>query len=253
MWDMPITINIAGVATDKSVIDSIFDYFLHVDSLFNIFKENSEISRINRGEVKRNEWSHEMNDVISLCEITKKESSGYFNHKRGDFIDPLGLVKGWAIKKASDMLQKRGCDNYIIDAGGDIEVRGLTFQRKKWTVGIRNPFNRFENIKILNLTDCAVATSGTYIRGNHIYNPLSPNQLLDETISMTVIGPNVYEADRFATAAFAMGKNGIYFIEKMAGLEGYLIDKNGTATYTSGFAKYTQTNGIIDSFIQSSL
>ncbi len=239
MWDMPVTVNVADISIHKSIIDDIFNYFSQVDSVFNIFREDSEISLINRGEIKNNEWSREINEVLSLCERTKKESFGYFNHKRGGYIDPLGLVKGWAIKKASEMLQQRGYSNYYIDAGGDIEVRGLTSQRKKWTVGIRNPFNRFENIKILNLTSCGVATSGTYIRGSHIYNPLSPNQLLDESISMTVIGPNVYEADRFATAAFAMGKNGIYFIEKTPGLEGYLIDKNGTATYTSGFAKHT--------------
>jgi thiamine biosynthesis lipoprotein len=52
-----------------------------------------------------------------------------------------------------------------------------------------------------------------------------------------VIGPNVYDADRFATAAFAMGRNGIEFIEKLAGFEGYLIDQERQATYTSGFER----------------
>ena len=56
---------------------------------------------------------------------------------------------------------------------------------------------------------------------------------------MTVIGPNVYEADRFATPAFAMGKKGIDFVENLPGLEGYMVDKDGIATMTSGFEKYT--------------
>ncbi len=56
-------------------------------------------------------------------------------------------------------------------------------------------------------------------------------------VSLTVIGPNVYEADRFATAAFAMGKNGIAFIEQLQGFEGYQIDGAGIATMTSGFAQ----------------
>ena len=59
---------------------------------------------------------------------------------------------------------------------------------------------------------------------------------------MTIIGPNVYEADRFSTPAFAMGRNGIKFIEKQKGLEGYMIANDGVATYTSGFNKYVQTN-----------
>jgi thiamine biosynthesis lipoprotein len=55
---------------------------------------------------------------------------------------------------------------------------------------------------------------------------------------MTVVGPNIYDADRFATAAFAMGRAGIYFIEQLAYFEGYMIDDHGIATFTSGFSQY---------------
>jgi thiamine biosynthesis lipoprotein len=61
---------------------------------------------------------------------------------------------------------------------------------------------------------------------------------LQDIVSLTVIGPNVYEADRFATAAFAMGKRGIYFIEQLPGFEGYMIDAAARATFTSGFERY---------------
>ena len=56
--------------------------------------------------------------------------------------------------------------------------------------------------------------------------------------SLTVIGPNVYEADRFATAAFAMGRDGIVFIDGIPGLEGYMITDEKTATMTRGFSEY---------------
>jgi FAD:protein FMN transferase len=87
------------------------------------------------------------------------------------------------------------------------------------------------------MKDGGVATSGNYIRGAHIYDPKTENPLKD-LVSITVIGPNVYEADRFATAAFAMGEKGIYFIESLKGFEEYAIDKAGIATQTSGFKKY---------------
>jgi FAD:protein FMN transferase len=83
-----------------------------------------------------------------------------------------------------------------------------------------------------------VATSGTYIRGLHIYDPKKDNQPVNEIVSLTVIGPNIYEADRFATAAFAMGKNGINFIENLPGFEGYMVDNDKKATLTTGFEKY---------------
>ncbi|MER9313470.1 FAD:protein FMN transferase [Mesorhizobium australicum] len=80
-----------------------------------------------------------------------------------------------------------------------------------------------------------VATSGTYVRGQHIYNPHGIGGWIQDIVSLTVIGADVLEADRFATAAFAMGRDGILFIEQAPGLEGYLVDANGRATPTTGF------------------
>ncbi len=107
-----------------------------------------------------------------------------------------------------------------------------------WRIGIRNPFNRTENVKVLALAEGGIATSGTAIRGQHIYNPHQPDSAIQDILSITVIGPNIYDADRFATAAFAMGKKGIQFIEKLAGFEGYMIDDQARATLTSGFERY---------------
>ena len=64
------------------------------------------------------------------------------------------------------------------------------------------------------------------------------NNPIEDIVSLTVIGANVLEADRFATAAFAMGRAGIHFIEKTPGLEGYLVDTQGIATLTRGFGAY---------------
>ena len=83
-----------------------------------------------------------------------------------------------------------------------------------------------------------IATSGTYVRGRHIYDPHRPALQITDIVSLTVIGSDVLEADRFATAAFAMGKAGLYFIEELPCLEGYVVDSNGIATQTSGFRAF---------------
>jgi thiamine biosynthesis lipoprotein len=85
--------------------------------------------------------------------------------------------------------------------------------------------------------DRGVATSGLYVRGEHIYNPRTGGSVDNTIASLTVVGPDVYEADRFATAAFAMGRDGIGFIERAQGLDGYAIDRSGVATMTSGFSR----------------
>lgn len=93
-------------------------------------------------------------------------------------------------------------------------------------------------MKVLALTQQGIATSGTAARGQHIYDPYHRSRPLTDIASITVIGPNIYEADRFATAAFAMGRKGIQFIERLTGFEGYMIDADGCATFTSGFERY---------------
>jgi thiamine biosynthesis lipoprotein len=108
----------------------------------------------------------------------------------------------------------------------------------------KKTFPSNEIVKVISLNNKGIATSGTAIRGQHIYNPHEQNVPITDIVSMTVIGPNVYEADRFATAAFAMGAKGINFIEMLPDCEGYMIDKNGIATYTKRFKEYVITNSL---------
>lgn len=239
---MPITI----ATIDNNVpeeIDKIFSYFSQIDKRFSTYKRNSEMSKINRGEIHQSAYSQEMKTVFALCEKTKEETSGYFDINFNGFIDPSGLVKGWAVYNASILLLKAGINNFYIDAGGDIQVSGKSAKGEKWKVGIKNPFKQEEIIKILEVADQGVATSGTYIRGQHIYNPINQESNPSVVKSLTIIGPNIYQADRFATAAFAMGRKGIHFIESLDGYEGYMIDYEGIGEYTGGFEKYVVKEG----------
>ena len=227
---MTITIEISDKNANKKIFDKIFSYFEEIDERFSTYKTNSEISKINRNELGEDQWSPEMKEVFRLSEETKRETNGYFDIQRPNGkYDPSGLVKGWAILKAADILKKEGYKNFYIDAGGDIQAFGGNKENEIWEVGIRNPFKTEEIIKKLSIQDRGISTSGTYVRGQHIYNPQKPNETIEDIVSLTVIGPNVYEADRFATAIFAMGSNGIYFLEKLPNFEGYMIDKDGIA------------------------
>jgi len=242
LWDMPIILEVIDRNVKQKDFSEIYDYFIYVDNTFSTFKTESEITKINKGIVKKSQFSTDMKKVLKLSERTRKETFGYFNIFRNGKYDPLGIVKGWAIKNAAEILRRKGYKNYYIEAGGDIQVSGKNRQGKPWKIGIRNPFNIKENVKIISVSGKGVATSGTYMRGQHIYNPFRPKDNKIDIVSLTVIGPDILEADRFATAAFAMGKKGINFIEKLKGLEGYMIDHKGIATFTSNFAKYVYKN-----------
>lgn len=230
---MPITIEILDAGVMKHDLADIFKYFVYIDETFSTYKSSSEISCINRGDISTHQYSKDMQEVLRLSEETKKLTGGYFDISHNNKLDPSGLVKGWAIYRACKLARRKGFKSFYIDAGGDIQAEG-----KVWKVGIKNPFQHDQVIKTIALRDRGIATSGTYNRGEHIYNPHTGDNHIPEIVSLTVIGPNIYEADRFATAAFAMGRHGIAFIEHLSGFEGYMIDSHGIATVTSLFDTY---------------
>ncbi len=230
----------ATAGRGMKLIARVFTYFAYVDDHFSTYKPDSEISRINQGALAIGQASRDMRTVFALAEDMRLETDGYFNIAHEGKIDPSGLVKGWAISNAATMLRDVGCENFYVEAGGDFQAAGVNAESRPWRVGIRSPFNTAEIVKVLEIRDRGVATSGTYIRGQHIYNPVTGGPTDPEILSTTVIGPDVWQADCYATAAFAMGRDGIEFIESLEGFEGYIIDSDGQATFTSDFRRYVE-------------
>ena len=235
---MPITVEVVSDLATPDLFDGVFAFFATVDANYSPFKPDSLVARIDSGELSLNAADNEMQDILWLANLTERQTNGYFTVWHNGRFNPSGIVKGWAIYQAAEIVREAGFSDFYVDAGGDVQVYGRNPQAQPWQIGIRNPFDQTQIVKTLSATDCGVATSGFYQRGRHIYNPHAVADPLDEVVSLTVVGPNVFEADRFATAAFAMGREGIHFIESRPSLEGYMIDKTGMATMSSGFSQY---------------
>jgi thiamine biosynthesis lipoprotein len=244
---MPITVVIpdrerldrkgARMATLEAAAETVYEGFRRVDETFSPYKPQSETSRIDRGELASADAGVEMQEVLRLAAETKDATGGYFDVWFKGRFDPSGLVKGWAIQRAALILDEDGIVSFCIEAGGDIEVRGANDEGRPWDIGIRSPFEPSKLIRKLSLQNCGIATSGTYIRGDHIYNPRT-GEPANEIASLTVVASNIYEADRFATAAFAMGRHGIEFLAGVRDCDAYMVDKRGVATYTPGFTRH---------------
>lgn len=233
---MPVSVGIADEGAGPELLEPAFSHFSAVDERFSTYRADSEISGLNAGRLSMDETSGQMREILALAEKTRIESDGYFDIRKPDgSLDPSGIVKGWAIQNAARILRDAGIRNFFVDAGGDVQAEGLNEDGEVWRAGIRNPFAGNEIIKAVYLKDRGIATSGNYARGEHIYNPKHPGERTGAIVSITVIGPNVLDADRYATAAFAMGRNGIYFIEQVEGLEGFMVGADGIGTQTSGF------------------
>lgn len=237
---MPIRIVIARNEVDESIFNEAFSLLHQIDERFSTYKDTSEISRINRGGILESDWSKDMKEVFDLGEKTKKETNGFFDIRtpKGT-IDPSGVVKGWAIQKAFDLLLAKGEANILVDIAGDVATHGVNEKGKEWALGIKNPFNTDEVVKIVYPKGRGVATSGQYERGAHIYNPISGEEAASTLESVTVVAPTILEADLLATALFAMGEQGLTYAQKRDGVAVYAIRKDRTSVMTPGFLEFT--------------
>jgi thiamine biosynthesis lipoprotein len=233
---MPVTVEL-GADGSADLIERVFDWLHEVDRTFSTYKPDSAISQINRGELAEADAPETVREVLAKCRELKGATGGYFDAWRGGKVDSSGYVKGWAVWEASRLVEREGGRNYYIEAGGDIQAGGRAEHGGPWRVGIRNPFQPAEIVKVLEVSDGAVATSGTYERGEHIYDPYTGRPARG-VASVTVVGPRIDQADVWATAAFAAGERAAEVVAR-AGLECYVVGMDGVATMTSTLVRFS--------------
>jgi thiamine biosynthesis lipoprotein len=205
-----------------------------VDRRFSVFREDSEIRRLDRGELTPDDCHPDVRHVLRACDDLRRATGGAFDvrrHRPDGRLDPSGLVKGWAIDEAADRLVAAGARAFAINAGGDVVVRGEPRPGAPWRVGVRHPADPALVAAVLEVRGGAVATSGLYERGPHIRDPRT-GAVPRDLASVTVVGPRLGEADAWATAAFAMGAEGPARVARQPGLGVLALDARGTATWS---------------------
>ncbi len=194
----------APVGDVETALGRAVDWLHRVDEIFSTYKPASEVCRFDRGELQIGDCSQELRHIFALCRRFNGESDGFFDAWAGGAFDPSGVVKGWSIEEASRLLSENGLPDHLIDGGGDVRLRGTPPGGRRWHVGVRHPLRPDAYCASLSLGEGAVATSGTYERGHHILNPYT-GAPATELVSVTIVGPDLTEADAYATAALAMG------------------------------------------------
>jgi thiamine biosynthesis lipoprotein len=210
--------------------------WLHeVDQRFSTYKDDSEVCRFRRGELKLDDLSADMRHVLDACADLWRDTDGYFDAYAGGPLDPSGYVKGWSVEVASARLAAAGSTRHYINAGGDVRTRGLNADGAPWRIGIRHPWEADKVSWVLTLTDGAVATSGSYERGDHVWNPRTGGPARGLR-SVTVVGPDLALADAYATAALAMGEAGIGWLASRAaaGYESAVVTDDRRAFSSAG-------------------
>ena len=235
-----ISLDLRDPAVSPAAVGAVFDHLRDIDARFSTYRDDSEISRLGRGELSAEACSPDVREVLERCEALRVLSRGSFDiraHRADGRLDPSGFVKGWAAEAAARILDGAGARNYCLNAGGDVIVRGEPAPGQPWRIGIRHPELHDRLATVLEARDLAVATSGSYERGEHITDP-STRRPPDGVLSVTVVGAHLSEADAFATAAFAMGRDGLAWIASLPGYAGCMITAERRLVWTPEFARY---------------
>ncbi|RPI96214.1 MAG: FAD:protein FMN transferase [Chloroflexi bacterium] len=181
----------------------------------------------------------------SLTALTVNNAARTVTLPTGTTLDFGGSAKGWAAHEAMKRLQTEG--PALVNAGGDIAISGPCADGSPWPIGVTDPFQPREEIERLFLNACGVATSGKDRRRwtrngvlqHHIIDPATSQPAETDLLRVTVVAPDVMEAEAAAKAAFILGSRvGLEWIEARPRLAALFILDNGEILYSDKMEEY---------------
>ncbi len=250
---------------EENTLDSMFIY---------VFNMAQEVSQATDGAFDItvaplvNAWGFGFKKGIEPDSATIEEMKSYTGYKKISIADGKiakehpqtmlncsAIAKGYGCDAVARMLESKGIDDYMVEIGGEVALKGKNSKDGRWVIGVNKPIEGTiqtnELQTVLQLTDCCMATSGNYrnyryIDGkkySHTIDPHSGYPVTHTLLSVTVIARECAYADALATAFMVMGLDkAMQFCEKHPEIEGYFIysDDSGKmlTRETSGFKKY---------------
>jgi thiamine biosynthesis lipoprotein len=175
----------------------------------------------------------------------------------GQAVDLGGIAKGFAGDALMGVFRRHGVRSAFVNFGGGVSVLGARPDGAPWRVGVRHP--REEGlIGALQVTECAVVTSGDYERCffaggrryHHLIDPRTGYPADSGLISVTVVADSGITADALSTAAFIAGPDaGLRLIGRVKGAGAVLIDGRMRAFVTRNLAERFVSAGELETVI----
>jgi thiamine biosynthesis lipoprotein len=156
-------------------------------------------------------------------------------------LDASAIAKGFACDVVADLLRQNGCENLLVDIGGEVVLQGVNTQGNPWRVGISKPKQDASGMEnelqeVIESTSLCMATSGNYLqysyvdgeRRSHTIDPRTGYPVHHSLLSATVTASSCMRADALATACMVLGeKEALNTIESTPDAACYLIVAKG--------------------------
>ena len=237
LMGMPVSCALRGRHTDDTAAREAWERCVaeltEVDRVFSTYREDSTISRLARGEIGLADCPSEVHEVLALGELARAASGGAFDVRRPGpdgvpTLDPSGVVKGWAVQRASAHLRALPDTDVCLSAGGDMVCHVADDSRPAWRVGIEDPHDPHQLLATVEVRRGAVATSGTAHRGEHITDPRTGGTP-GAVASVTVLADDLTWADIDATAAYAMDADALAWLRGRPDRRGIVVWRDGAS------------------------
>lgn len=160
-------------------------------------------------------------------------------------IDLGAIGKGYAARRASEILSMQGFRHFIVDIGGNlsiVDIDSMATASVPTSVDVRDPRHPERTIGQIAVRSGGVSTSGDYercffingIRYHHLLDPATGRPARD-LISVTIVTNDAESADALSTAVFVLGrKKGAELLGKIPGVQGLLMwEANGAVCWTT--------------------
>ncbi len=150
------------------------------------------------------------------------------------YLDLSAIAKGYAVDRVGMLLEAQGIENYMVEIGGELRLKGLNIQNKPWRIAIEKPTINMRVIeKVLPLSNIALATSGDYrnffeqngIRFSHTIDPHTGKPITHKLASVTILSDTTMKADALATAFMVLGEDKGYQLAEKENIKALFIIK----------------------------
>lgn len=148
------------------------------------------------------------------------------------YVDLSTIAKGFGVDEVAEILEQYNIENYLVEIGGEMRVKGLRGDGSEWLIAIEKPVTTERSIqKVVSIGTNAVATSGDYRnyyeedgkRYSHLIDPTTGYPISHNLVSVTVVHPSSMTADGLATAFNVMGWEQAIEIAERENLAVFLI------------------------------
>lgn len=133
-------------------------------------------------------------------------------------VDLSSIAQGYSVERISQVLEKHGVKDYMVEIGGELKTRGAKPDQSAWRIAIEKPLPGEHKLhKILTMPKdraLAIMTSGTYRhffdadgkRYGHILDARTGRPVTHDLVAVTVAHANPTVADAWSTALLCLGQ-----------------------------------------------